>query len=276
MASTSKPSASAEWTAMTGLLRYAIETRNIRDCLYVRYWLKLISSSASTPIVTISVVGGVKFYVHKTVLTQNSTYFDKALNGCFLEGTTKSINFDDIDAETFGNYVNVLYQAVLTREFTLHDMKVSSGSQTYYSSQLKYLLRFWQLADRFLDPKMKAVAENCIDLRLGHFSVSSWNEYYECSATKTKHLVNRFGNLQHAFSFCKLMNIPYQDQLVTALANCPPQVFAEHVEPLNEDFKTAVTKAFALRFVGCQASKDTVKTKKMVFAKKRKLSENSE
>lgn len=194
-----------------------------------------------------------KFYAHKTVLTQNSAYFERALNGAFLESNTQSIDFDDIDAEDFGRYVNVVYQTVLTQNVTLIDV---NDPLRPCSGVLPRFLRLWQLADRFLDSKTKAVAETSIDSTFALLTVRAWENIEEPYLPAG--MSNRFKRLQLAFDLCKQEHIPYHDHLVTGLANCPPQIFTEHVDDLSGDCKRAVIKAFALRFVDCQAKKQFV------------------
>lgn len=217
-----------------------------------------------------------KFFVHKAVLTQNSAYFDKALNGPFRECSTQSIDLDDIHAKDFGRYVNVVYQTVFTQNVTLVDMGDRFQPCT---TILPKLLRIWQLADRFLNSKMKAIAETSIDSRFELLSVRAWEDLHEQGPTAF--MGGRFQRLQLAFDLCIQENIPYQDHVVMGLANCPPQVFAEHVEDLHGDFKKAVTKAFALRFVGIETPSQAPKTKKRATGrtdtprKRAKLNEDS-
>lgn len=233
--------------------------------------MQLTWKSSSTPIVTISVKDGVKFYVHKTVLTLNSSYFDRALNGAFRESSTQSIDLDDIHAEDFGRYINVVYQTVLTQNVTLVDM---NDQLRPCSSTLPKLLRIWQLADRFLDPKMKDIAQKSIDSQFELLSTRAWEKVQESYHPTS--MSNRFKRLQLAFDLCKQENIPYQDHLVTGLANCPPHIFADYVEDLNGDFKRAVIKAFALRFVDCHVSSKVVKNQTpKKTPRKRKLNEDS-
>lgn len=212
--------------------------------------------------------GGVKFFVHKTVLTQNSAYFEKALNGTFLESNKQSIDLDDIDAEDFGRYVNVIYQTVLTQNVTLVDV---NDPFRPCSVVLPKLLRIWQLADRFLDSKMKAIAETSIHSQFELLTIRGWDNIEE--GYRPASMSSRFKRLQSAFDLCRQENIPYHDHVVTGLANCPPQIFAEHVDDLSGECKQAVIKAFALRFVGFQTTNKPVKEqtpKKMDPAKKRR------
>lgn len=209
----------------------------------------LIPYSSPTPIVTISVMDGVKFYVHKTIMTENSEYFAKALNGPFLEGSTQSIDLDDVLPGLFGRYVNTMYLAVLS-PLTAEIAPYNVESCKCHTSQLQNCLRHWQLADRFLDSKMMAIAEKSINFISGdHLSVDRWTEDYIQNDEHLERFWARFVNLQSAFYLCKEESIPFQEHMVTALANCPAQVFAEHVERLEEGFRTAVTKAFALPHV---------------------------
>lgn len=58
-------------------------------------------------IVTITVKGGQNFQVYKEILTQDSKYFDRALNGQFAEGQSQSIELDDVEGRAFGFYIAV-------------------------------------------------------------------------------------------------------------------------------------------------------------------------
>lgn len=138
------------------------------------------------------------------------------------------------------------------------------------------LLRLWQLPDRFLDSKMKGIAEGGLT-RL-NLSVDDWK--IECENLwdlKQERIAAVFKVVQLGDRLCKQENVPYKDQMVTILANTPPQVFAENVEQLDEDLLMAVTKAFALRWVDCNDSKngDTEQLpEKGHTRKKRKLIED--
>ncbi|KAJ4409420.1 hypothetical protein N0V82_009487 [Gnomoniopsis sp. IMI 355080] len=249
MTAASKSSPPAGWKCFHGPLMYATARINIERYI------------SSQPIVTISVRGGGKFHVHKSILTQNSAYFDRALNGPFMEANTQSIDLDHVSHEAFGQYVNILYQAAYTEDFTLCDVFTRPHRQMIFTN-LGLLLPLWRLADYFVDPKMKALVEDGMNFCFSLLTVSGWEDSYERPGSAAR-FTARFKSLQTAFTDCKENNIPYQDKLVTALANCPPQVFAENVEELSdEEFKKAVIKAFALRFVGIEASNKVTKAKK--------------
>jgi hypothetical protein len=50
-----------------------------------------------------------KFFVHKDLLCQNSSFFTAAFNGDFMEGASQAMTLDDVDANTFGVVVNWIY-----------------------------------------------------------------------------------------------------------------------------------------------------------------------
>lgn len=210
----------------------------------VTMWLRLtLKYSVPTSIVTITVENGVTFHVHKDVLTLDCAYFDKALNGPFLEAQSQSINLDDISSESFGLYVDILYK--FTADFRNLDMlKGRLGSNNGYS--WRELLEIWKLSDRFLNPKLMGVARQILEYRLRCISWSVWKYHYQFADwEKIKGLA---GNLQEGFRFCKTADLPFKDEFVTALMSCPPQVFAQIVADLDDDFKTAATQRFAMRF----------------------------
>lgn len=193
--------------------------------------------------VTITVKGGETFTFHKDVLTKDSPYFDKALNGSFAESQTQSINLDDIEPECFGLYAGLVYPTTLVNvPVTLR--QVWTRRSTYRFSWTT-LLRVWQLADRFLNRKILDMAKTELDLRFQELSVDRWLSRYQ--SQDWGYVKSYVSGLDTAFRICEDGGLPFRQEFVTGLSNCPPQVFAEYVESLSDDFKTAAIKEFALR-----------------------------
>lgn len=195
------------------------------------------------PMVTITVQGGQSFSFHKDVLIENSLYFEKALNGNFIESQTQSIDLDDIDAETFGLYASLVYPAAaINRSLSLSDVW-TTGKTTKFP--WKDILRLWQLADRFLNQKIMLIVRFELDKRFGELSIDRWLGRYQ--NTKWSYIKAYVAGLNAAYRLCDLEGIPFQQRFIDGLGNCPPQILAECVEELDDDFKSAVVKKFALR-----------------------------
>lgn len=194
-------------------------------------------------IVTIKVKGGQIFHLHKDVLTQDSEYFDTALNVLFIEEQTQSIDLDDIEPEHFGLYVSLLYPTTLSRETVkLHDIWTRENEKKLYWVDLLHL---WRLADRFLNSKILAVAKSGLEERFGELSVDRWlARYNKYRWLGIKLYVSR---LNKACRLCINEDLPFEDDFVTGLSNCPPEVFAECMPSLDENIKTQVAVRFALR-----------------------------
>ncbi|KAH0337835.1 hypothetical protein KCU81_g7920, partial [Aureobasidium melanogenum] len=70
-----------------------------------------------SPMVTVRVGSGrQEFCIHKKILCSNSTYFDKALSGQFVEAQTRVVELEDIHPLLFKIFVAWLYSGRLTYE----------------------------------------------------------------------------------------------------------------------------------------------------------------
>ncbi|ROV92609.1 hypothetical protein VPNG_09865 [Cytospora leucostoma] len=196
---------------------------------------------APVPIVAITVKGGQTFHLHKHVLTKDSLYFDRALNGLFTEAQGQTIDLDDIEAEAFGLYVSLVYPTALSeQEVSLCNVWQGPGKYAWLD-----LLRLWQLADRFLNAKIKRIANEELDKRFSKLSVDAWLHRYQVRTWP--YIKATVSDLNCAFRVCVDENLPYEDAFIIGLSNCPPQVFAECAEGLDSDFLSPVAKLFAIR-----------------------------
>lgn len=205
---------------------------------------KCSQSSSPMSIVTIKVKGGQVFHLHKEILTKDSTYFDTALNGQFIEGQTQSIELDDVESRYFGLYVAVQHDISQPHSQLAIFSVLKSTEQRPF--RFRDLLSLWQLADRFLNDRIKFIAHTSLYRRFAKSEARNWVSTYETQDRKK--IRKSVMAIQSSYQFCIRENLPFQDKLVTAFANCPPQLFAEVVGSLDEDFRQAATKAFALRF----------------------------
>lgn len=138
------------------------------------------------------------------------------------------------------------------------DFKLRAHQEPY---PLVEMLNIWQIARRLYDAKSRAIVEESLDSHWNTMSVERWCSFY-LSAPDSR-LEERILQLQEAFERCKKLSIQFKNQIITACANCPPQVFAEVFSglELGTEFRTEVTKSFALRHADQE------------FTKKRKVAE---
>lgn len=193
--------------------------------------------------VSVKVKGGHTFCIHRHVLTEQSDYFARAVDGLFSD----SIDLDDISVEDFGLYVSVMYPLALHRaDMRLQDVwSLDACRDPHYP--WPQILLLWQLGDRFLNEFVKDIAEVEIHAKGRGFSVSHWQRMYERKSEAS--LKAKMLELQDAFRLCLENGQPFERSFVTAASNAPPQVFAACVDDLQDDlFRSEVTKAFALRF----------------------------
>lgn len=60
-----------------------------------------------------------RFEVHKSVLTSGSEYFEKCLNGDFMDAIERIIRFNDIPCYRFDIYLKACYTKFLASEQNL-------------------------------------------------------------------------------------------------------------------------------------------------------------
>lgn len=195
--------------------------------------------------VSIKVKGGESFDLHKNILAKDSAYFERALNGPFTEGQTQSIDLDDIEPSHFGIYLSVAYPvALVIGKLSLGDIMTSKECKRI--GTWLYLMRLWQLADRLHNVKVKAIAKGEMYNRFMSYTVHGWLSMYQRYPwSKVALVVSRMNS---ALILCQNEDIPFHDDFITAISNCPPQALTDCLELLDDDFKSAVTKKFALRF----------------------------
>lgn len=199
--------------------------------------------SAPASIVSITVKGGQTFHLHKSILTKDSLYFERALNSPFIEGKTQSIDLDDIEPNHFGLYVSLVYPTTVAMG-TVHliDIWTLENMGKWFWTDL---LRLWQLADRFLNSRIAEIAKIALGERFDELYVDQWLR--RCQNQPWPYIKDYVSNLNCAFRLCKDESLPFEKHFVTGLGNSPPQVFAECLPLLDDDFKTQVTVQFALR-----------------------------
>lgn len=177
-------------------------------------------------------------------MVKDSPYFDRALNGPFLEGQTQTIDLqDDVDAEAFALYVDLAFRSYFDENFKLRDKHLGSRAKKPHT-----LPRLWKLADRFLNGRLQAVATEGMAWLLRDYKVQILEFYYQDASSSHHQLFYWFKWLQRRFRICLMHDIPFKDMLAEAAAAMPPQIFSELHDTLDPEFRFAVTKKFIKRF----------------------------
>lgn len=186
-------------------------------------------------LVTIKVRGKV-FKAQKPVLVKDSPYFDRALNGPFLEGQTQTIDLeDDVDPKDFSVYVDSAYRLYFNKDFKLSNRVHVSTCD---------ISGLWVLADRFLNVCLQALATEGMGWKLKDYTVQFWESRYRTSSDPSFGVIS----LQKIFNSCSVHAVPVRDMLAEAAAAMPPQLFSELHNTLDTKFRSAVTKGFMKRF----------------------------
>lgn len=208
--------------------------------------------STPLPVATIA-INGSEFFVHANLLCKESEYFACCLRGSFAEASTQRIevNDEDLAAEDFGLWVDLLYRVHFQRPGTFVLRKEETGG-TLSTMQILVL---WRLSDRFMHAPMAALAEESLRHRLSLYSVDQWRKLYRTrSAAEIK---ARVGRLQDAYRYCCDKNLPFGNDLVAACANCPAQVYSVCAPMLEADFMMLVSEKMIMAHADTQlVSKD--------------------
>lgn len=178
---------------------------------------------------------------------KNSDYFRTKLKGQFHGGFRRSINLQDVQPDCLTEYLQFLQKSVYTRPLEL------TTDQSLYP--LVKLLNLWTVAFRLWDRGSLAIVRVSLGQRWETMSVEGWYGLY--LSTPDAGLKERVLHLQEAYKLCKDRFIPFEQNVVTACANCPPQVFANVFAglELGAEFRARVTKVFALRHVDPELTK---------------------
>ncbi|PVH78683.1 hypothetical protein DL98DRAFT_590032 [Cadophora sp. DSE1049] len=122
------------------------------------------------------------FILHKTLACHSSPVFEAAFKSQFVEGQTQSMNFDDVEPDTFALLVDWMYLQKVQRP----DNKAISHPE---------YVKIWVLAERCLIPRLQNQA--IISLIAGKFSYKGprWLElkrYIYEHTTETVHCGGHF------------------------------------------------------------------------------------
>ncbi|KAI7776662.1 hypothetical protein LA080_004692 [Diaporthe eres] len=182
------------------------------------------------------------FKVPRDLLTATSVFFDEELS----YSTPKKffLVLDDIDADLFNTYINVLFKSAFSPGFRLRSHNVPSvASSTAY---IKFLLRLWQLSRRLNSFRMCLLAEEALTSQyFAKFTAKQWEvAYVKCTEA---HMRQRLLALQKCYTLCKNESIPFEEEFVTACAKCPGQMVATYFDHLEPGFRAEVVKTFAFR-----------------------------
>lgn len=178
------------------------------------------------------------FNVPRNLLTTTSTFFDEELN--HSEPKKFFLVLDDIDDVVFNTFVNMLLEPHFSTTFRIREHNDGRNSSCIF------LLKLWKLSHRFNSHRVCFLAEEALRTQyLDKFTPKKWESYY-VKYTKARARQNLLG-LQECYALCKDGSIPFEEEFVTAGANCPGQMLATHFDHLDPDFRAEVMKRFAAR-----------------------------
>lgn len=182
-------------------------------------------------------VEGKAFKVHKALLVKDSDYFERALNGPFIEGQTQTIDLgaDDLH-EHFGIYVDVLYHSHFNEKYAFRPEREPD-------SPMHQILWLWRMSDRFLNKHLLKIAEDSFSWCIDKYTTLCWETYYESPSFTDDKLFESLRDLQDAERFCVRYNLPQEVAIVSAAANAPKQLLGKHHDELHAEFRTKVMKA---------------------------------
>lgn len=198
-------------------------------------------------------INGSEFYLHADLLCEHSDYFSRCLRGSFAEAETQRIEFngDEISVDDFGLWVDLLYRSHFQKAETFVLRKESTGG-TLSTMQI---LTLWKLSDRFMHKPLAALASESLLHRLSLYSVEQWRKLYRTRPASD--IRARVSRLQVAYRYCCDQELPFINDIVTACANCPAQVYAECASLLEVDFMMLVSQRMIMAHADRQlVSKD--------------------
>lgn len=188
------------------------------------------------------IVEGKKFNVYKSLLVQDSKYFERALNGSFVEGDTQTIEMgDDVTSKEFGMYIDTLHRFFFSKNFQFRPQA------EFNWDTFKECLTLWKLSDRFLNQRMQSLAQEALKHNAGRYSMRNWEIWYKNPENSDEGLEHLVVNLQDAFKLCQELNIPEQEHFVDGASNMPVQLFTELHDKLDIEFRTPVMKKILKR-----------------------------
>ncbi|KAL1897047.1 hypothetical protein Sste5346_004252 [Sporothrix stenoceras] len=184
------------------------------------------------------VINGREFFIHANLLCKHSDYFTRCLRGGFAEAETQrvEINDEDISAEDFGLWVDLLYRS----HFQKPDSFVLRKEETGGTLSTMQILTLWKLSDRFMNRVLAQMAEESLQHRLSLYSVEQWRKLYRTRPSSD--IRSRVSRLQDAYRYCVDQELPFVNDIVNACANSPPQVYAECASLLEVDFMLLVSQ----------------------------------
>lgn len=187
------------------------------------------------------------FNVPRDLLVANSTFFDDALS--HSEPKKFFLVLDDIDADLFNLFVNVLLESSFSTKY-----RIPEGRGPFCGLTCASLLRLWKLSHRFNNQKIRLLVEEALKTEwFQRLTPKNWEVIYvDGTEAWVREVVL---GLQRCYTICKKESIPFEKELVLMCANCPGQVVAAHFEYLEPDFKTEVVKSFATRVADPQVVK---------------------
>lgn len=127
---------------------------------------KLANTFVKDDMITIELEDGGNFTVQKALLSNASDYFDRAVNGRFMESSTKTLKLKEWSTESFQLFLHWVCRHSLPDFFSDIDElpddspeQIASGDAVRDAAQIQ-LIQLWVKADMCLMPALQNAAMN--------------------------------------------------------------------------------------------------------------------
>lgn len=175
-------------------------------------------------------------------MTTTSVFFDEELN--YNTPQKFFIVLDDVNAELFNTYINVLFESAFRRKFRIR--RHNAPSTTNGTTNIEFLLRLWKLSHRLDSFKMCRLTEEALITEyFAKFTAQRWEVAYTRSTEGRMRRI--LLAMQKCYTLCKDESIPFEEEFITACAKCPGQMVANYFDHLDPGFRAAVVNLFSLR-----------------------------
>ena len=182
-----------------------------------------------------------EFKVYKELLAQDSSVFRDALNE-----SENDVEVQEIDLGTefkswhFGVYVDTLYRSYFVNDFKLRKEHLRKWEP------LVGTLTLWKIANRFDNSKITSIASESIRFQLSNYSTAWWKKL--CGKKTAAEMLATLKSFEKAALKCEAEQLPFQDEIIQACGNMPPQIYEKHADKLLPEFAMELSKKISMRF----------------------------
>lgn len=178
-----------------------------------------------------------EFLAHKDFLCHYSEYFDKALNGPFIEGQSMVVTLKEDNPEAFAVFLDWIY----TQKLDANPLIVGSKEPMGYHEAMALFVRVWCLADYLQVPGLQNLAMD---------AVIQWERHCYIVPTGILHLVYSLSP----------PNAPLRQYFVDAITReMPDEGFHKHAKEFPHDMLLDMLTTFSkgTRWVDNETPMDT-------------------